>query len=206
MMQPLVKLESTACPLPFINIDTDQIFPARYMKQPRSVGYHNFLFHELRRRADGEPDLAFPLNDPRNRDARILVARRNFGSGSSREAAVYALVDQGVRCVLAPSFGDIFASNAVNNGLLPARLDEDDIEALLAIAAPGGVTMAVDLQACTVAAQGKVFEFRIDPVWRVKLLNGWDDIDITRSYESDIAAWLEKDAAARPWAALRGAV
>ena len=201
-MQPLTTLESTACALPFINIDTDQIFPARYMKQPRSVGYQNFLFHELRHRTDGELDTDFPLNDPRNRDARILVARRNFGSGSSREAAVYALVDQGIRCVLAPSFGDIFASNAVNNGLLPARLDEDDIEALLAIAAPGGVAMAVDLNACTVSVQGQVFEFRIDPVWRVKLLNGWDDIDITRSYEGEIAAWLARDVAARPWAAL----
>ncbi|TAL90410.1 MAG: 3-isopropylmalate dehydratase small subunit [Candidimonas sp.] len=201
-MEPLLTLESTACALPFINIDTDQIFPARYMKQPRSVGYQNFLFHELRRCADGELDKSFALNDPRNRDARILIARRNFGSGSSREAAVYALIDQGVRCVLAPSFGDIFASNSVNNGLLPACIDEDDIETLLGLAAPGGVKMAVDLQAGTVEAQGRVFTFRIDSIWRLKLLNGWDDIDITCSYEAAINAWLSQDADARPWAAL----
>jgi 3-isopropylmalate/(R)-2-methylmalate dehydratase small subunit len=199
-MEPLIALESDGCALPFINVDTDQIFPAVFMKQPRSVGYDTFLFYNLRHREDGSPTHDFPLDDPANADARIFVGRRNFGSGSSREAAVYALVDYGVRCVIAPSFGDIFASNAVNNGLLPARVDESEIEELLALVAPGGVCVNVDLQACTVQAAGRSFAFQVDPVWRMKLLNGWDDIDITLRYETDIARWLERDATARPWA------
>jgi 3-isopropylmalate/(R)-2-methylmalate dehydratase small subunit len=200
-MIPLIKVTSVACGLPVINIDTDQIFPARFMKQPRSVGYDKFLFHDMRRRGGAlAPD--FPLNDPANARAQIIIGRRNFGSGSSREAAVYALVDQGIRCAIAPSFGDIFASNAVNNGLLPARVSEDDAETLLALAAPGGVEMSVDLEACEIAAGGRRFPFQIDPVWRVKLLKGWDDIDITRGYQQDIDRWLAADAAKRPWAAV----
>jgi 3-isopropylmalate/(R)-2-methylmalate dehydratase small subunit len=198
-MEPLVKLKSVACGLPIINIDTDQVFPARFMKQPRAVGYDKFLFHDLRR--DGDRLAAgFPLNDPANQDARIVIGRRNFGSGSSREAAVYAFVDQGIRCIVAPSFGDIFSSNAVNNGLLPARVSEDDAETLLTLVAPGGIEVAVDLEACTVEAGGKTFPFQVDPVWRVKLLNGWDDIDITRRYQEDIKRWLNADAHRRPWA------
>lgn len=200
-MTPLAKIRSVACGLPIINIDTDQIFPARFMKQPRSVGYHTFLFHDLRRKGDAL-DAGFPLNDPANAQARILVGRRNFGSGSSREAAVYALVDQGIRCAIAPSFGDIFASNAVNNGLLPARVSEDDAEALLALVAPGGVELAVDLETCEIACGDRRFPFQVDPVWRVKLLNGWDDIDITLGYRADIDRWLAADAARRPWAAV----
>jgi 3-isopropylmalate/(R)-2-methylmalate dehydratase small subunit len=203
-MEPLVKLESVACGLPFINVDTDQIFPARFMQQPRSVGYNKFLFHDLRRQgAEWSPD--FPLNDPRNQQARILVGRRNFGSGSSREAAVYALVDQGIRCVIAPSFGDIFSSNAVNNGLLPARVSEENAETLLALVAPAGVAVTVDLDACELTAAGRVFPFQVDPIWRVKLINGWDDIDITRRYEADIARWLGADARLRPWASVPSA-
>jgi 3-isopropylmalate/(R)-2-methylmalate dehydratase small subunit len=201
-MEPLVKVRSVACGLPIINIDTDQIFPARFMKQPRSVGYDNFLFHDLRRQGGEALAPDFPLNDPANAHARIVVGRRNFGSGSSREAAVYALVDQGIRCVIAPSFGDIFASNAVNNGLLPAKVSEDDAETLLALVAPGGVELSVDLDTCQVLAGDRTFAFQIDPVWRVKLLNGWDDIDITRRYQADIVRWLEADAARRPWAAV----
>jgi 3-isopropylmalate/(R)-2-methylmalate dehydratase small subunit len=200
-MVPLTKVTSVACGLPIINIDTDQIFPARFMKQPRTVGYDKFLFHDLRRDGDAlSPD--FPLNNPANAGAQIVVGRRNFGSGSSREAAVYALVDQGIRCVIAPSFGDIFASNAVNNGLLPARVSEEDAETLLALVAPGGVRLGVDLEACEIAADGRRFAFQIDPVWRVKLLKGWDDIDITRGYQADIDRWLAADAARRPWAAV----
>ncbi|GAA4327612.1 3-isopropylmalate dehydratase small subunit [Pigmentiphaga soli] len=201
-MEPFVRLESGACALPQINIDTDQLLPARFMKQPRQpgAGYDRFLFHDLRRRPDGSLDPAFPLNDPRNAGARIVVARRNFGSGSSREAAVYALVDAGVRCVIAPSHGDIFASNAVNNGLLPARLGESETEELLALLAPGGVRAEVDLQACAIRAAGRSFAFAIDPVWRVRLLNGWDDIDMTRRFADGIARWVAADRIARPWA------
>lgn len=205
-MQPFTTLTAVAAALPLANIDTDQVIPARFMRQPRTpqAGYDRFLFHDMRRLADGSDDPAFALNQPRNRAARIIAARRNFGCGSSREAAVYALVDSGIRCVLAPSFGDIFSSNAVNNGLLPARVAEDDIEALLAMLEPGGVEIDVDLQACSMAVGGRSFPFQIDPVWRVRLLNGWDDIDMTRRFAGEIASWVEADRASRPWAQALG--
>ncbi|HEY0294787.1 MAG TPA: 3-isopropylmalate dehydratase small subunit [Bordetella sp.] len=203
-MEPLVRLRAVACALPQINIDTDQVLPARFMKQPRNLpeGYAPFLFHDLRRLQDGAHDGQFPLNQPRNHGARILVAGRNFGSGSSREAAVYALADAGIRCVIAPSHGDIFASNAVNNGLLPARVDEAAAEAMFALLAPGGVEAEVDLEACRIEVGGQGFDFHVDPVWRLRLINGWDDIDTTRRYDSDVAAWLAQDALRRPWAGL----
>lgn len=201
-MDPLVRLRSVACALPQINIDTDQMLPARFMKESRTApgGYSPFLFHDVRRRPDGSENPAFPLNDPKNHGAQIIAARRNFGSGSSREAAVYALVDAGVRCVLAPSHGDIFAANAVNNGLLPGRIDESKMETLLGLLEPGGVEMELDLESCHVSVAGLRFDFQIDSIWRTRLLNGWDDIDITRSFSADIDAWSRRDKVDRPWA------
>ena len=202
-MTPFTTLTAQACPLPFSGIDTDQLIPARFMKRPRSEGYGRFLLHDLRIDADGTPRGDFPLNDPRFREAQILVARRGFGGGSSREAAVYALVDYGIRCVVAPSFGDIHASNAVNNGLLPARVSEADAETLLARAADTPLT--VDLEGQTIRAGETVVRFEIEPVWRTKLLNGWNDIDLTQSYAEAIATFARDDAAANPWKAPRRA-
>jgi len=204
LMQPLVRLRSIACALPRINIDTDQVFPARFMKEVRvpPAGYSPYLFHDLRRLSDGSLDPEFALNSPKNRGASVVAARRNFGSGSSREAAVYALVDAGVRCVLAPSHGDIFAANAVNNGLLPGRIDEDEMETLLEVLAPGGVEVDLDLEGCQVTVLGRCFDFSVDPVWRTRLLNGWDDIDVTRHFKDDIVAWCKRDRERRPWAQL----
>lgn len=203
-MQPLVRLRSVACALPRINIDTDQVMPARFMKEARlpPAGYSPYLFHDLRRLPDGSLDPEFALNNPTNRGASVIAARRNFGSGSSREAAVYALVDAGVRCVFAPSHGDIFSANAVNNGLLPGRIDEDEMGALLELLSPGGVEVAVDLEGCHVTVLGRRFAFSIDPVWRIRLLNGWDDIDMTRHFRDDIEAWCQRDRTLRPWAQL----
>ena len=116
-MEKFVRLTATACPLMMPNLNTDQILPARYLKWPRSRGLGVVLFHDLRFDGNGQERAAFPLNQPSFRNARILLAGRNFGGGSSREAAVYALYDHGIRCVIAPSFGDIFAQNAVKNGL-----------------------------------------------------------------------------------------
>ncbi len=131
----------------------------------------------------------------------MLVARRNFGCGSSREAAVYALADYGIRCVIAPSFGDIFASNAVKNGLLPARVREDDAEALLASeAVREGRAIRVDLASQTITAGNLVAAFDIEPVWKTQLLNGWDDIDLTMALAGEIESFRARDAAARPWA------
>jgi len=200
-MRPFTQLAGTACPLPWPGIDTDQLIPARFMKRTRAEGYGDVLLHDQRFDAGGAPRPEHPMNAPERRGASILVARRNFGSGSSREAAVYALVDHGIRCVVAPSFGDIFAANAVNNGLLPAQASEAAVEELLGLLEGGLTDVAVDLQECRVAAGGRVFPFSVDPVWRTKLLHGWDDIDLTLSHLPEIDAYAARDRAARPWAA-----
>jgi 3-isopropylmalate/(R)-2-methylmalate dehydratase small subunit len=197
---PFTILMARACPLPFESIDTDQLIPARFMKRTRAEGYGDALLHDQRFDAAGVPVPDFPLNDPRFAGAEVLVARRNFGGGSSREAAVYALADAGFRCVLAPSFGDIFAANAVNNGLLPARIPEAEGEELLRLLVEGLSLVTVDLESCIVAAGELRFAFGVDPVPRVKLLNGWDDLDLTESYAAERAAFTARDAEQRPWA------
>lgn len=199
-MERFRRLLAVACPLPNANVDTDQLIPARFMSRPRSEGYGPFLLHDLRRDDEGRPHGRIALDRPERRGAAILVAGRNFGSGSSREAAVYALVDFGIRCVVAPSFGDIFASNAVNNGLLPARVSDADGEALLALLEGGQRELIIDLEAQQIVAGQSRMVFEVDPVWRTKLLNGWDDLDLTMSYESEIKAFSQADAHARPWA------
>lgn len=199
-MERFTRLSARACPLGLANVDTDQLIPARFMKRSRAEGYGDVLLHDLRVREDGAPRSDFILEDARYAGARIFVARRNFGVGSSREAAVYALWDYGVRCVVAPSFGDIFASNAIKNGLLPAVVSEADAETLLAflLAAPEPV-MTVDLEAQVVSTAGGDIRFTVDPVRRLQLLNGWDDIDLTRRHAADIAAFRARLAAERPW-------
>jgi 3-isopropylmalate/(R)-2-methylmalate dehydratase small subunit len=200
-MQPFVTLTAVACPLPFANIDTDQLIPARFMRRPRAEGYGPFLLHDVRRRPDGELDPEFPLNSPTYKESRILVARRNFGGGSSREAAVYALADFGFRAVVAPSFGDIFASNAVKNGVLPALVEETVAENLLAAFASGAApTCTIDLPTQTIRADAGTASFSIDPTWKEQLLNGWDDIDLTLNETPAIAAFRARDEQARPWA------
>lgn len=198
-MTPFTRLTALACPLPLSSVDTDQLIPARFMKRSRSEGYGDFLLHDMRFDETGAERDDCPLNAPERKGARILVARRNFGSGSSREAAVYALVDYGISCVIAPSFGDIFASNSVNNGLLPATVSESDCETLLETLEAGTLQLEVDLDACTIRAGATVIPFRVDAVWRTKLLNGWDDIDLTLSHQDEIEAFQTRDAAARPW-------
>jgi 3-isopropylmalate/(R)-2-methylmalate dehydratase small subunit len=201
-MQPFTRLSGKACPLPLTGVDTDQLIPARFMKRSRAEGYGGYLLHDLRFDEAGAPRPDFPLNQPERQGAQALVARRNFGSGSSREAAVYALVDFGFRCVIAPSFGDIFASNAVNNGLLPAQVSEDDAEALLSALADGEGEIDIDLEARRIRLGGLGCDFTIDPVWRTKLLNGWDDIDLTLSHVGTIASFVVDDRQRRPWAQL----
>lgn len=176
-----------AAPLPLENIDTDQLIPARFMSVPRSQGYGPYLLHDLRQAPD------FPLNAPGVQGASILVTRRNFGGGSSREAAVYALVDAGFKAVIAPSFGDIFAANAVNNGLLPARADTEALLTLLP------AMLAIDLQAQTITGAGAALHFDLDPVWKTKLIHGWDDIDLTASYRGDIETHATKRRQQAPW-------
>jgi 3-isopropylmalate/(R)-2-methylmalate dehydratase small subunit len=197
-MTPLTIVESRAIPLALANVDTDQLIPARFMKRPRSEGYGPSLLHDLRADPGSE---ATRLDDPVFANAQILVVRRNFGSGSSREAAVYALADYGFRCILAPSFGDIFASNAVKNGVLPAIISEANAETLLndSTLRSGGL-VHIDLAQQIVRVGNHVLKFEIEPVWKTQLLNGWDDIDMTRSYSAAIADFIVHDAQARPWA------
>ncbi len=177
------------------SIDTDQLIPARFMSTPRAAGYGSYLMHDMRHDAQGAPLPDFPLN--RHPGASLLVTRRNFGSGSSREAAVYALVDAGFRVVVAPSFGDIFANNAVNNGLLPARVE--DTEPLLSALSQGPLPATADLEAQMLTLGTLRAPFRIDPAWREKLMNGWDDIDLTQARAADIAAFRARRAAEAPW-------
>ena len=199
-MKPLVRLDALACPLGMANVDTDQLIPARFMKTRREEGYGQFLLHDLRFDQAGRQVAGFPLNAPGAERAGVLVARRNLGGGSSREAAVYALVDFGFRCVIAPSFGDIFAANAVNNGLLPARVSEKDCEAILEALGGAPAPVRVDLETCRIKVGSADFDFSIDPTWRTKLMNGWDDIDLTARYTREIDAFAAADAARRPWA------
>jgi len=200
-MIALTTIEAPACPLGLEHVATDQLIPARFMQTPRAMGYGGFLLHDLRRDGAGglRPDLA--VNDPRYAQAQVMIGRANFGCGSSREAAVYVLADAGYRCVLAPSFGDIFSSNAVKNGVLPARVSAADIEMLLAdpVVLAGGA-IRVDLAAQTVSVGNKVIPFEVRADWKKQLLNGWDDVDLTRSYAGDIAAFVARDKAGRPWA------
>jgi 3-isopropylmalate/(R)-2-methylmalate dehydratase small subunit len=196
-----VRLVAKACPLLLANVDTDQILPARFLKLPRSAELGRVLFHDLRRDGDGNERADFPLNQPQWRDAKVLIAGRNFGGGSSREAAVYALYEAGIRCVIAPSFGDIFAQNSVKNGLLTAVLAEADVaELAAAIAADPDMPVTVDLEQQTIARGNRSFAFSIDPVSRNQLLNGWDDVDLTDSYATRIATFKAADRERRPWA------
>ncbi len=194
-MQPLRQLEGPAAVLRLDNVDTDQILPARYLKVPRAEGLGEYLFRDLRVAADGAVREDFPIRP----GATVLIARRAFGVGSSREAAVYALVDFGIRCVVATSFGDIFAGNAVSNGLLTAVISEDQIEALSRAAETTGHAR-VDLEACTIASAELSLPFAIEPVRRIKLLNGWDDLDLTQTYAEAIGDFATRDQALRPWA------
>jgi 3-isopropylmalate/(R)-2-methylmalate dehydratase small subunit len=184
------KLTATACPIDQSNINTDQILPARYLKWPRAKGLGAVLFQDSRVDPKGHEKLDFPINKPAWRDAKIVVAARNFGCGSSREAAVYALYDHGIHCIIAPSFGDIFSGNATQNGLLTAIVtDEEAAGIMLALNARPNLQVSVDLEAQTIVCGDRTYHFSIDPVRRMRLLNGWDDISLTESYRDRISTF-----------------
>ncbi len=203
-MDKFTTLTGAACPINQSNVNTDQILPARYLKWTRAMGLDKVLFHDLRFDAQGRENPEFPLNRAAWRNAKIMVAGRNFGCGSSREAAVYALYDRGIRCVIAPSFGDIFSGNAVQNGLLTAVVSDEDIaEMTAALTQTPDMPITVDLEEQAVVCGNRTYKFTIDPVRRMRLLNGWDDIDLTESYRERIAVFRTKDKSERPWAAPR---
>jgi 3-isopropylmalate/(R)-2-methylmalate dehydratase small subunit len=200
-MDKFIRLTAVACPLDVANLNTDQLIPARFLKLPRSAGLAAALLRDLRFDADGRERPDFPLNRPAWREAKIIVGARNFGCGSSREAAVYALYDYGIRCVIAPSFGDIFAGNAVQNGLLTATVSDDEAATLMGLLGEKpGPPLAVDLEQQTIECGDQSFRFVIDRVHRTRLLNGWDNIALTESYIDQIAAFKTADRVRRPWA------
>ena len=193
-MERFERLTAPALPWPQVNCDTDQIIPARFLQKLRSEDFGTFLFADLRLRPDGMPVPDFPLHIPALRGARILVAGRNFGCGSSREHAVWALHDYGFRAVLAPSFGDIFFNNSLKNGLLPVVLPDHVVLVLLdRLAAEPGTLLTVDLPAQLVhGPDGATHPFDIDPFSRECLLQGLDELGYTLSLSDDIAAF-ERD-------------
>jgi 3-isopropylmalate/(R)-2-methylmalate dehydratase small subunit len=199
-MQAFKNLDAVAAPIARPNVDTDQIVPARFLRKPRSGGFGGYLFHDQRLDKDGR-ERDFVLNKPPYRDAKILVAERNFGCGSSREHAVYALWDFGIRAVIAPSFGDIFFGNSFMNGLLLIVLPAADVAALIgALDAKPGAHMRVDLAAQTVTgADGKTCRFDIDAYRKRCLLEGLDELAFTLSRRDAIKAFEQKHAADMPW-------
>jgi 3-isopropylmalate/(R)-2-methylmalate dehydratase small subunit len=200
-MNKFTSSTGPACPIEQSNLNTDQILPARYLKWTRAMGIGKVLFHDLRFDAEGKEKPDFPLNKPAWRNAKIIVGARNFGCGSSREAAVYALYDHGIRCVIAPSFGDIFSANAVQNSLLTAIIaDEEAFEIMGALKRTPELPVTVDLEQQTIVCGNRTYHFAIDPVRRMRLLNGWDDIAITENYRDRITAFKERDQRERPWA------
>jgi 3-isopropylmalate/(R)-2-methylmalate dehydratase small subunit len=200
-MEKFTTHNGTACPINQSNLNTDQIIPARFLKWTRVMGFGKVLFHDLRFDADGREKSDFALNKPVWRKSTILVSARNFGCGSSREAAVYALYDFGMRCVIAPSFGDIFAGNAVQNGLLTAVVsDEEAAEIMESLAQRPELPVTVDLKQQTILCGNRTYKFAIDPIRRMRLLNGWDDLALTENYRDRISAFKAEDKAKRPWA------
>lgn len=191
MPEPFTTLTAIAAPLDMPNVDTDQIMPARFMRRPRDERYVAYGFHDLRFTPEGATRPDFILNQPPFNQAGILVASRNFGVGSSREAAVYALLAMGYRAVVAESFGDIFFSNALKNGLLPVKLPESTVNALRsAVAATPGATITVDLQRQVLTApDGAEHAFAVPPFARDCLLRGLDEIGLTLTLADDIAAY-----------------
>ncbi|HEX8917015.1 MAG TPA: 3-isopropylmalate dehydratase small subunit [Chloroflexota bacterium] len=195
-MRPFTCHTGLVLPLDRSNVDTDQIIPKQFLKRIERTGFGQFLFFDWRYDSNGEPKPDFDLNEERYQGASILVAGRNFGCGSSREHAVWALDDFGFRAVIAQSFADIFHSNALGNGLLPVRLSEDQVNDLLRRAQQtNGYTLTVDLERCSVTdSQGFEASFEMDPFDRRRLLEGLDDIGLTLRHEDAIAEFERKQA------------
>ena len=191
-MEPFVKLTGVAAPIDRVNIDTDAIIPAVHLKSIRRTGYGEHLFSSWRFNEDGTPRPEFVLNRPAYAAANILVAGRNFGCGSSREHAPWALNDYGIRCVIAPSFADIFFNNCFQNGLLPVVLPEEQVRRIIDLTtANPGLRLNVDLAAQRIWDENEeiVLDFAVDPFRRYCLLNGLDDIGLTLQQEDKIAAY-----------------
>ncbi|HTO41891.1 MAG TPA: 3-isopropylmalate dehydratase small subunit [Rhizomicrobium sp.] len=200
-MEPFKKLTGVAAPLPMINVDTDMIIPKNYLKTIKRTGLGKALFAEMRTNEDGSEKPDFVLNKPAYRNAEILVTGANFGCGSSREHAPWALLDFGIRVVLAPSFADIFFNNCFKNGILPIALPQGDIDKLMDDAERGAnAVITVDLEAQEIKGpDGGTIAFEVDPFRRQCLLNGWDDIELTLRNESKISTYEARTKIQQPW-------
>lgn len=200
-MQPLTMVHGIAAPLPLANINTDMIIPAPFIKNPTKTGLANGLFHNQRFDAAGRPIETFVLNREPYTRAVILIGGSNFGCGSSREQAPWALLDFGIRCVIAASFASIFFENCANNGLLAIRLPEPEVARLLKIVQqPEDAELRIDLPAQRLAgAQDISLRFDIDQTLKERLLKGLDSIDVTLAYEGDIANYERTQRQHRPW-------
>jgi 3-isopropylmalate/(R)-2-methylmalate dehydratase small subunit len=190
-MEPFRTLTALALPLDRTNVDTDQIIPKQFLKRIERTGYGDFLFFDWRQTAAGEPIADFELNDPRYKGAQVLIAGKNFGCGSSREHAAWALSDYGFRVVIAPSFADIFFSNAGKNGIVLARLSEEQVELLLDRAkSQPGYKLKVSLEEQTVSDdQGFKASFEVDPFRKFCLMEGLDDIGLTLRHAAELDAY-----------------
>ena len=191
-MKPLTTLTGRVAPLEALNVDTDQIIPKQFLKRIARTGYEDALFYDWRYLDDGTtPNPDFEMNAPRYQGASILLTKNNFGCGSSREHAPWALDNYGFRCLLAPSFADIFYNNCFNNGILPIRLPEAVIEQLFQeVRARDGYALTVDLPAQTITRpNGETIAFELDPFLKERLLNGWDQIALTLRHEDKIRAY-----------------
>jgi 3-isopropylmalate/(R)-2-methylmalate dehydratase small subunit len=200
-MEKFTDLEGVAAPLRMINVDTDMIIPARFLKTIKRTGLGKHLFAPMRYKADGTENPDFVLNKPAYRNAKILVVEDNFGCGSSREHAPWALMDFGIRCVISTQFGDIFYNNCFKNGLLPIKVSKEDLEKLFDDADRGAnATLSIDLAKQEIRGpDGGVVKFDIDPHRKHCLLNGLDDIGLTMVKKDKIDAFETKAKAARPW-------
>jgi 3-isopropylmalate/(R)-2-methylmalate dehydratase small subunit len=200
-MQKFTTLRGVAAPLPMINVDTDMIIPKQFLKTIKRTGLGKNLFDELRYETDGREKPDFVLNQPAYRKAQILVAGENFGCGSSREHAPWALLDFGIRCVIATSFADIFYNNCFKNGILPIRLPQSDLDLLMDDAKRGSnaiVTIDLEKQEIT-GPDGGLVHFDIEPFRKHCLLNGLDDIGLTLEKAGDIDSFEQRDRLTRPW-------
>lgn len=200
-MEKFTSLSSVAAPLPLINIDTDMIIPKQFLKTIKRTGLGKNLFDEMRYDMDGNEIEDFVLNRSAYKNAQILVAGDNFGCGSSREHAPWALLDFGIRCVIAPSFADIFYNNCFKNGILPVRLPQEDVSRLMHYAEIGAnsiLTVDLELQKIT-APDGIVIDFEVDAFRKHCLLNGLDDISLTLEKSDKIDAFEDADKQDRPW-------
>ncbi|ALA54442.1 3-isopropylmalate dehydratase small subunit [Shouchella clausii] len=194
-MEPIQVHKGKAVVLDRVNIDTDQIIPKQFLKRVERTGFGQYLFYDWRFQADGADNPAFELNQPEAKGASILITGHNFGCGSSREHAPWALYDYGFRVIIAPSFADIFYNNCVKNGLLPIRLSPEETELWMERAKESQEEITVDLGEQLIKQNGLETKFEMDSYWKQMLYNGWDEISLTLQYEEAIAKYEHRQSA-----------